>query len=72
MGIDILGGLPHNFIAKKSKNKLGWILKKWLERKNKGCRVPFRDDGEENLPECSLQSSAPRLYTRITSCPVLC
>lgn len=27
MGIDILGGLPHNFIAKKNKNKLSWILK---------------------------------------------
>lgn len=75
MGIDILCGLPQFHCqekwkqiepdCKKKKKKNGW-------RKNKGCIVPFRDDGEENLPECSLQSRVPRLYTRITSCPVLC
>lgn len=53
MGIDILGELPHNSIATKNKNKLSWFLKPVKENK-KGCTVPFRDDGEENLPECSL------------------
>lgn len=46
MGIDILGGLPHNFIAKKNKDKLIWIPK-LAEEKTRN--VPFRDDGEENL-----------------------
>lgn len=58
MGIDILGGLPHNFTAEKNKNKLSWILKLVRgNKKNKVCRVPFRDDGGENLPDFSLQSS---------------
>lgn len=35
MGIDILGGLPQNFTAKKNENKLSWILKTVRENKIK-------------------------------------
>lgn len=35
MDIDILGGLPHNYIAKKNKNKLSWIHRPVKEEKQR-------------------------------------
>lgn len=75
MDIDVLGGLPNNSIAKENKNTQELDSKTGQEKKqnnNNGCRAPFTDDGEENLPECSPQSHVARLYTTMTSCPELC